>query len=223
MSITGFPRISASAISRARIMTLFHFSLIILLLSSIYKYFGACSTRVEGFGNDCISFVSLLYLFCIREHHFRLIQFHRRSLKPRQSPWIPGSFWNRSARFVDLECMRLEVQGEQSGAIATKSRSEQTHALLASSQSQSEAAQTISNALVSKLAVEFGQSKGNIDTSLALTEIGVDSLVAIELCNWIGTTLGVNCSIFDMMQSSSLADLIEGLASKTRLLQVDMS
>ncbi|KAM0256221.1 hypothetical protein ACHAQJ_005092 [Trichoderma viride] len=53
-----------------------------------------------------------------------------------------------------------------------------------------------------------------LDLSLNLTQLGVDSLVAIEIRNWWRRTLGVNISVLEFMSAGSIANLGK-LAAKT--------
>lgn len=46
-----------------------------------------------------------------------------------------------------------------------------------------------------------------LDPSLNLTQLGVDSLVAIEIRNWWRRTLGVNVSVLEFMSAGSISNL----------------
>lgn len=47
----------------------------------------------------------------------------------------------------------------------------------------------------------------DLDLSLSLTQLGVDSLVAIEIRNWWRRTLGVNVSVLEFMGAGVIANL----------------
>ncbi|UKZ81348.1 putative PKS-like protein biosynthetic cluster [Trichoderma virens FT-333] len=47
----------------------------------------------------------------------------------------------------------------------------------------------------------------DLDLGLSLTQLGVDSLVAIEIRNWWRRTLGVNLSVLEFMSAGSIANL----------------
>jgi acyl carrier protein len=49
--------------------------------------------------------------------------------------------------------------------------------------------------------------------SKSMADYGVDSLVAVELRNMLAVQVGAEVSIFDIMQSSSLATLSHTVAS----------
>jgi hypothetical protein len=95
-------------------------------------------------------------------------------------------------------------------------------ALLASPQTKCEPIAAITSILAKKLAADFGRPEGVIDIWLALTDIGVDSLIAVEHRNRIGVMMDADCSIFDIMQSPLLSILVETMASKSRLVRSEI-
>jgi acyl carrier protein len=130
-----------------------------------------------------------------------------------------GTFWNRSARFVGLERPDGTATSGTTSGTASVGSPEHTRVVLAAAQTKREASAAIMSMLVTKLATEFGRPKADIDPWMSLTEMGVDSLVAVELRNWITAMLDTECSIFDIMQSSSLSALGNKLVGKSRLLR----
>ncbi|CAG9990817.1 unnamed protein product [Clonostachys byssicola] len=67
----------------------------------------------------------------------------------------------------------------------------------------------ISQAFVSKLADNLGLEEEAIYLDKPLYEIGVDSLIAVQLRGWFWNELGVNVTVFDMMSKQSLRSIIE--------------
>lgn len=68
----------------------------------------------------------------------------------------------------------------------------------------------------------FSLSVKDIDRSMRLANYGVDSLVAVELPNWLGHILQAQLSIFEAMQSLSFEDLADKVVGKSRLIGVDI-
>jgi hypothetical protein len=68
-------------------------------------------------------------------------------------------------------------------------------------------------AIVRKLAVMFFIEEAAIHVGEPLARYGVDSLVAVELRNWLVVQLGIEVSIFDIMQSASVKQLAGSLAA----------
>jgi hypothetical protein len=55
-----------------------------------------------------------------------------------------------------------------------------------------------------------------VDVSLPMAYYGVDSLVAVEVRNWLSATAHAELSTFDIMQSPSLAALAMQVAEKSQ-------
>ncbi|KAK9774990.1 hypothetical protein SCAR479_08264 [Seiridium cardinale] len=62
----------------------------------------------------------------------------------------------------------------------------------------------VMEAVVRKLAAMFNMAAKDIDAELPLSRYGVDSLVAVELRNWLSRVVRSKVSIFDILQSKSL-------------------
>ena len=78
----------------------------------------------------------------------------------------------------------------------------------------------IGAAIIKKLADMFGIGEDTIDAFAPLSQFGVDSLVAVELRNWLSSTTQAETSIFDVTQSSSITDLAAKVAKKSRYVAV---
>jgi hypothetical protein len=142
------------------------------------------------------------------------------SIPPEFTRSSSTAFWNRDVRFVPLERVDGIDVASSHGSGAAAGTVVHTRSLLVKAQTFAEARGIINNVLVARLAREFERPETEIDPSMALTDIGMDSLVAVELRNWIVTTLDAECSIFDVMQSPSLTLLVHKLAKKSRLVNV---
>jgi aryl carrier-like protein len=62
-----------------------------------------------------------------------------------------------------------------------------------------ERAEVVAMALRDKLARALGVPVDEIDVGKGLAEYGVDSLMAVELRNWIRRDLGVSVAVFELM------------------------
>jgi NADPH:quinone reductase-like Zn-dependent oxidoreductase/acyl carrier protein len=67
-----------------------------------------------------------------------------------------------------------------------------------------------------KVARILGTSPDRIDSNKPLLNLGIDSLMAVELRNWIEQQLHINVPIIELMRGSSLSSLIEQLFSAIR-------
>ena len=71
-------------------------------------------------------------------------------------------------------------------------------------------------AILEKVASIFALPINELSPSASLSHYGVDSLVAVELRNWLLTAAQVEVSIADIMQSASVAVLAEVVAEGSR-------
>eukprot|EP01062_Namystynia_karyoxenos_P084047 TRINITY_DN980_c0_g4_i11.p1 TRINITY_DN980_c0_g4~~TRINITY_DN980_c0_g4_i11.p1 ORF type:complete len:2445 (+),score=839.67 TRINITY_DN980_c0_g4_i11:984-7337(+) len=73
------------------------------------------------------------------------------------------------------------------------------------------APQDTRSAVLSKLAFMLETPAGEVDMSAPLTELGVDSLAAVELMNWCNSEFGVSIAQTELLSGITAADLVEML------------
>ena len=88
---------------------------------------------------------------------------------------------------------------------------------IASVDSWDQAVSNICQAIVGKLSVMFSLPEDEVDPSASMSHYGVDSLVAVELRNWLSSASQSDISIFDIMQSKSLVSLATVACVKSKL------
>ncbi|PSN61563.1 KR-domain-containing protein [Corynespora cassiicola Philippines] len=81
--------------------------------------------------------------------------------------------------------------------------------LIASMESDTEAAELICNGTTQKLAIQLGIEEGIINKEKPVHVAGVDSLMAVELRTWFKKEVGINMSVFEIMRNKSLQGLCE--------------
>jgi hypothetical protein len=81
-----------------------------------------------------------------------------------------------------------------------------------------EAVQLITAAIVQRLASLMMIPEADIDAGRPLSAYGVDSLVAVEVRNWVAREMAVEVSVFDVMQNVPMTQLAQNLADKSKLL-----
>ena len=90
--------------------------------------------------------------------------------------------------------------------------------LIASAESEAEAAKIVTRALRQKLAKALWMPDGDIEVQKPIHTFGVDSLVAIELRYWMAKELQAEVSIFDIMGNhTSIVALGTLIAGRTKL------
>lgn len=78
-----------------------------------------------------------------------------------------------------------------------------------------ERAEVVVKALSQKLARSLSMPADDIDPSKPLFEYGVDSLVAVELRNWIGKEFRADVAVFDIMGGATIAAVGALVAKKS--------
>ncbi|KAJ5725083.1 Acyl transferase/acyl hydrolase/lysophospholipase [Penicillium malachiteum] len=86
--------------------------------------------------------------------------------------------------------------------------------LFQQSSDPSERQQIFLRALAVKLAGSMSISPDDVVPSKPLSTYGVDSLMAVDLRNWVGTTFGATVAVFDIMGGVSLAKIADLVAEK---------
>ena len=123
-----------------------------------------------------------------------------------------AAFWIRDPRFSSLEIASHDHSHQRSDTSASLA-----DMLGDDNISNKDAAEALSTSLISKLASMFVVAETDIDIASPLARLGVDSLIAVELRNWVSAAVQADCSVFDIMQASSIATLAEKLVEKSSL------
>jgi hypothetical protein len=84
--------------------------------------------------------------------------------------------------------------------------------------SMAEAASLLQGAIAAKLADIFNIPLPDIDVDLPLSRYGVDSLVAVELRNWLTSSLKSKVSVFETLQSASITEFAALVAERSEYL-----
>lgn len=77
----------------------------------------------------------------------------------------------------------------------------------------------ITSAMVERLAKLMMMPESDVDAGKPLSAYGVDSLVAVEVRNWIARETGVDVSVFDIMANIPMRALAGDLASRCKLVK----
>ncbi|KAJ6785918.1 hypothetical protein PWT90_01292 [Aphanocladium album] len=120
--------------------------------------------------------------------------------------------WRRQPRFACLRTGDGDRDDAAAGAAATGRQSWRDK--LAAAKTSDESVAVLTDAVKQRLADIFGQSAEDFDAALPPATYGIDSLVAVELRNWLHTNIVAGTSIFDITQSKSITDLAMRLEAK---------
>ena len=134
------------------------------------------------------------------------------SLRELEAAWIQDS------KFAVLRMTRTAGASSSSshGRRATTQQSS-LQDRLSGVKSLGDAMTVICGAIISKLANNLMVSDADIDPEQPVSACGVDSLVAVELRNWLLGQTGAEISVIDVLQSKSIVSLSEGIARKSKL------
>ena len=127
---------------------------------------------------------------------------------------IDGVSWRAEQRFQGLQRIRKLASANDGGG--SKKKSLDFKDTLAKALSWAEIIDLIVDAITNKLSEMFMIPASEIDQATSVTKYGVDSLVAVELRNWILLRTHADITIFDVLQSVSLSALAVQVAKKSR-------
>lgn len=130
----------------------------------------------------------------------------------------PGAHWSEADwmqedRFAGIK-YREALQTDQGVVSSTQSGVDGVRAQLSHAASHEEAVAIVVKEMTQKLARMFGLAEDDMSSSQSLAGVGVDSLVAIELRNWITAQLNVDVSVFELMEGRTIADVAEVVLKK---------
>ncbi|KAK2813825.1 putative secondary metabolism biosynthetic enzyme [Emmonsiellopsis sp. PD_5] len=126
------------------------------------------------------------------------------------------NFWLHDPKFSTLR----ETAAADTGAGNPQTKNNNNiplRAAITAAPSHDIAIKTLSEALLSKLAKILTVSVDEIDATMSVSSLGLDSLVAIELRNWIARETGANVQVLELLASKSLVGLAEMVLGKVRV------
>lgn len=124
--------------------------------------------------------------------------------------------WRQERRFLGL---KRYARSSAAAAGGSNQSANPFKEAIANSVSLGDAENVITGAIIGKLSEMFLLAEEEIDRSMPLTKYGVDSLVAVELRNWLIARVATELSIFDVLQSESLVMLSKKVAEKSRFVK----
>jgi acyl carrier protein len=115
--------------------------------------------------------------------------------------------WTKDARFSPLKYRQTSTQPDGLTPNKIHSTVNIMEKLLEKPCAVEEERKTVVEAITRKLSKMFMVAEEELLRTQKLSEIGVDSLVAVELRNWLNSQVGISMSIFELMNSSTLQEL----------------
>ena len=104
---------------------------------------------------------------------------------------------------------------EETGASTSTDQAQDTVRMFKEAKSSEEAVELATAALQEKLAKMLGLPPSHIQLERRIESIGVDSLVAVELRNWLVKVMGADVAVFEIIGGATVAGLGETVAGKS--------
>lgn len=129
---------------------------------------------------------------------------------------LSESIWMRDLRFSHLLQHRRTVQRSDGG-------SADVGTLLGAAECFEDAVGVVCTAIIQQLATIIATPVETLSAARSLDSYGVDSLVSVELRNWIGTHLQANVPLMTLRGTGSITELANIVAKESRLVNLGSS
>lgn len=80
-----------------------------------------------------------------------------------------------------------------------------------------ERVEIVLGALAARLARAMSISSDDVESNKSLSHYGVDSLMSVDLRNWLGREFGVTVSVFDIMGGASIAKIVDLVVERSTI------
>ena len=153
--------------------------------------------------------------------------------KTRNHHWITGlrprpdltqdPFWMSDSKFSVLRlAYRASRSGDLFGSSNDGSKPASLTQQLAKAKSFDEGRSLVLDALTVKIADVLMKSAEDVSPASPMVSYGLDSLVAVEVRNWIARELEVKVSMFDLVSGNSLEQLAAVVVMKSRVVRKEI-
>ncbi|KAK4187038.1 polyketide synthase [Podospora australis] len=122
-------------------------------------------------------------------------------------------FWTEDAKFKAMRIAAEEVAAKDASANVVVS----FNAALKASKSRVEAEDVVCRGLVDKIASVLMMETEDLDITRSLSHYPLDSLVAIEIRNYITREFEANMQVLELLSSGSIQTLAKGVCNKSKI------
>lgn len=124
-------------------------------------------------------------------------------------------FWTDDAKF---KAMRLAAEEEAAAAAKDAGSAVVSfNAALRAAKTRAEAEEVVCRGLVDKIAAVLMLEKEDMDVTRSLSHYPLDSLVAIEIRNFITREFEANLQVLELLSSGSIQTLAKGVCGKSKI------
>ena len=125
----------------------------------------------------------------------------------------PTPFWTSDAKFKHLRLAAEAAMADSDNQVVVTS----FHAALKAAQSLDEAREVVCQGLLNKLPSVLMLEKEDMDVTRSLSNYALDSLVAIEVRNYITREFEANLQVLELLSSGSIETLAKTICTKSKL------
>jgi acyl carrier protein len=199
--------------------------------------------RVEALGTESIHVDSVFHLIEDAIQHDMRLQHSQQSSRLDQShgearrivgllPWsslTPEAGIRRDRRFGTLRLVQTASSSQSTQtsegtsldptAILVRALSHSSIDRGEKSMQEVKGMGQVAEALAARLAAIFNVDVASVDPEQGVSVLGVDSLVAVELRNWLALAGQAKLSIFELLQSASLNQIAELIVRRSALVK----
>ncbi|KFH41335.1 Lovastatin nonaketide synthase-like protein [Hapsidospora chrysogenum ATCC 11550] len=130
-------------------------------------------------------------------------------------------FWGRDPVFSHMDFVRPHLRRSKTGAGAGSSTTQRSlPESLAAAGSPEEAESHLLDGLVRKLARSLMMAVEDVDPAREMGHYGVDSLVAVDLRNWLARDAGVDMPVFEILRPVPLKVLVKKAVVQSTLVKL---
>ena len=131
--------------------------------------------------------------------------------------YMANSFMSKPmSRFLALEAIEARSAIQHSGLAESTT---DYRRLFSKAVSVAEACSAVTQAIISRLETVYHLTvpDSDVDTTTPMYKLGVDSLLAVELCNWIGKTFTAELAVFEILGRATLESIALLISTRSSL------
>lgn len=139
-----------------------------------------------------------------------------------QKAGIRRPYYFDDARFSILAKTGLFTHGKDPSSGNDPGRNIPLRDQIAQMDSFADATRAVSEAMIARAAKALQTDRNEINENRPLYSYGIDSLVAVEMVNWVFKEIKVTLSVFDILASMPISSLVHNITAKSPYLPTEL-
>ncbi|KAI1258543.1 hypothetical protein F5Y18DRAFT_444487 [Xylariaceae sp. FL1019] len=136
------------------------------------------------------------------------------------SKGVDWPFWSRDPVFSHMDFVRPHLHKAKNDADANAGQKQPLPELLRQASSVGEAEVHVLDALLEKLAKSLMMPLEDLDAKRGVSAYGVDSLIAVQLRNWLSREAATELPVFEILAPGPLQGLAKKIVAKSSLVKL---